>query len=844
MSRTPTRPRLEPLEDRRLLAGIYGALFNDLDGDGLRGPAEPGLAGRTVFLDTDGDGRHDAGERSALTAADGGYSFADTGPGTFTVCQLLPAGWHAAGDAAAGPGTAAERLLRLDAVRSDPRFAGIDGSGFSVAVLDTGFDASHPALAGAFVHQHDYLDDDDIADDPSGHGTHVASLIAGRDEATPGVAPGAGLVGLKVLDAGGGGNFSHIEDGLRWVIDHAAEHKIVSVNLSLGDGGSYAAALSLHGIGDELAELEAMGVVVVAAAGNAYTPSHAQPGVAYPAADPNVVAVGAVWDSDRGGPWSWGTGAIDNTSAPGRIVSFSQRGGAGSTQVFAPGTFLIGASPGGGVNALSGTSMAAGIVAGLVPLAQQLALRDLGRTLTADEVRTLLHDSGAVVIDGDDEDDNVANTGLAYRRVDALSLLESVIGVEGVTGAPLPQAKAVHVLDGDVEASLGSMRPGRVRGVVYQDSNGNGRRDATEAAAAGRTVYLDRNNNGRLDAGDQSAVTDALGRYTLDDLALGPAVARLLTQPGEAGVGVDCPIISGLDRGIDFGVRAATGNRAPELLGNGRMPSVDEDAAPGQGVTVGEMLGATFRDADVGSRKGIAVVGVQGPGRWHYSTNDGATWTDFYNPSVNGARLLRAEDRIRFVPARDGSGGGTLTYHGWDQTVGAGGGSTTLTGRTGGAAAFSATSAIVQCVIRAANDAPVLLGPGTLPAGVSDGMTWPAVRVSDLLAGKVKDADGAVGMGMAVEGFTGDGRWQYSRDGGRSYTDIGTLAAGQARLLEDHALLRFVPRKGSQGAATISYRAWDRSAGRAGLIGAVGELSATSPFSLLLATATMQVRKA
>src|SRR5262249_57193332 len=70
------RPRLEPLEDRLLLSAIAGVLFDDRNGDGVRQPGEPGLAGRVVFLDANRDGVLEHGERRTTTAADGSYRFA------------------------------------------------------------------------------------------------------------------------------------------------------------------------------------------------------------------------------------------------------------------------------------------------------------------------------------------------------------------------------------------------------------------------------------------------------------------------------------------------------------------------------------------------------------------------------------------------------------------------------------------------------------------------------------------------------------------------------------------------------------------------------------------------
>ena len=82
---------------------------------------------------------------------------------------------------------------------------GHDGTGVTVAVLDTGVDAAHPALAGAIAESRSFTEDPDTGD-RAGHGTHVASTSRrGSAPGVRGVAPGATLLNGKVLgDAGGG----------------------------------------------------------------------------------------------------------------------------------------------------------------------------------------------------------------------------------------------------------------------------------------------------------------------------------------------------------------------------------------------------------------------------------------------------------------------------------------------------------------------------------------------------------------------------------------------------------------------------------------------------------------
>src|SRR5437773_793153 len=100
--------------------------------------------------------------------------------------RLLPSAAVPLPAAAADQNAQAAHLIGLDRFRADPRFAGIDGRGFNVVVIDTGVQANHPFLAGAVKYHWDFLNNDAVAEDTDGHGTHVASLIASRSATYPG----------------------------------------------------------------------------------------------------------------------------------------------------------------------------------------------------------------------------------------------------------------------------------------------------------------------------------------------------------------------------------------------------------------------------------------------------------------------------------------------------------------------------------------------------------------------------------------------------------------------------------------------------------------------------------
>ena len=391
-------------------------------------------------------------------------------------------------------------VITPDSFTTDPRFTGINGGGWSTVIIDTGINANHPffgpdgdgnGIADQIIAQWDFAEDDAIANDPDGHGTHVSSIAASQN----GVARNAGIIHLKVFPDQADGNGDRlastgdIEQALQWVIENAARFNIASVNMSLGAGNFN--SLRSDSRGDELQLLADLGIITVASSGNDFAVLQSNQGVGAPSSDPNVLSVGAVFDDNLGANladinndgifdqfvdldadgsldqadfngdgifeqtvsyFSDGDGdnifeTIANVTAPDLITPFSQRSGS-LTDILAPGSRIRGAglqqnpfNPDGTPNpnfisgffaAQSGTSQAAPHIAGMAVLAQQLAVQQLGRRLTPEEFRRVLSSSGDVINDGDDEIDNVANTGLNFRRANMLNLGNAIVNLNTV----------------------------------------------------------------------------------------------------------------------------------------------------------------------------------------------------------------------------------------------------------------------------------------------------------------------------------------------------------------------------------------------------------------------------
>ncbi|MBG0815287.1 S8 family serine peptidase [Planomonospora sp. ID82291] len=255
--------------------------------------------------------------------------------------------------------------------------AGTTGQGQTIAIVDTGVDADHPALGGRVVRQACFSATDGgarslcpngQAEDASAdaetaacvheganlcdHGTHVAGIAHA-------VAPAADLVAVQVFSRisdcweGETACLTAYESSLLLALDHVAALKdtvpgLVAVNLSLGGGmfdGACDAVPGLQAMRDRVETLRAKGVAVVAAAGN-----EGSAGAGAPGCFSGAVTVGATADDDRVPHWS--------NHGPG-------------LDLFAPGVGVDSAVPGGGTQVYSGTSMAAPHVAGAFALLAQ-----------------------------------------------------------------------------------------------------------------------------------------------------------------------------------------------------------------------------------------------------------------------------------------------------------------------------------------------------------------------------------------------------------------------------------------------------------------------------------------
>jgi subtilisin family serine protease len=281
------------------------------------------------------------------------------------------------------------------------------GRGIGVAVADTGLDFNHadltPLGSACFTAFSSCADD-------NGHGTHVAGIIAARNNKLDvvGVASDATLYAVKVLDSAGNGTDSTVMDGLEWVAINRADPPIRVVNMSLGRAGQLNDNPALRAI---VQTLYNQGITVVVSAGNEPDLDVSQQ---VPATYPEVLAIAsstAVDGSNGGCRFFTGIIAADTTSSFTTDGRFDPTTGIGVT-VSAPGedrenvtrscfstsVGILSTKLGGGTTRLSGTSMAAPHAGGVVALMwEKTLLLNPDGLLRPEDARATLRAKAALV---------------------------------------------------------------------------------------------------------------------------------------------------------------------------------------------------------------------------------------------------------------------------------------------------------------------------------------------------------------------------------------------------------------------------------------------------------------
>jgi serine protease AprX len=293
----------------------------------------------------------------------------------------------------------ADLALTGDADGDPARYSPQD---LTIAVIDSGIDGSHPDFAGGkIIAWKDFVDDREEPYDDDGHGTHCASIAAGA-------APGASLVGVKVLGEDGLARASTVMEGIAWCIENRARYGIDVISLSLsGDNASD----GTDAVSRLVDAASAAGLVVCVAAGNDGPTPYT---IGSPSAAASVITVGNMIDLD------WGGFALHPSSSRGPTLD-----GRVKPDLCGPGYQILGAEANtGGHTRKSGTSMSCPFVAAVAALVLQAK-----PSLSPAEVKALLKET-AVHFGARGE-----NNEFGAGRLDAYAALAKATGTAGTPPA-------------------------------------------------------------------------------------------------------------------------------------------------------------------------------------------------------------------------------------------------------------------------------------------------------------------------------------------------------------------------------------------------------------------------
>jgi serine protease AprX len=352
---------------------------------------------------------------------------------------------------------------------------GYDGTGVGVAVIDSGIDAGHddltaPELPGGrrVVQFVDFVNGAGQPYDDYGHGTHVAGIVAGNgydsNGGRAGIAPGAHLVVLKVLDATGRGHISNVIAALDYAIQQRGALQIRVINLSIGSGVFESCETDLL----TLAARHAVdaGIVVVASAGNAGRDPWGRTqygGITAPGNAPWVLTVGASShmgtidraDDTIAGFSSRGPTAIDRRAKPDLVAP-----GVGIESLSAPGSVLFASKSNYLLNgtvptsylpylSLSGTSQAAPVIAGTVALMLQA-----NPALTPNAVKAILQFTAQVRLEYD-----ALTQGAGFANARAAIELSRYFAAPATMAYPFGHDWSRHLIWGNQRVQDGWVTP-------------------------------------------------------------------------------------------------------------------------------------------------------------------------------------------------------------------------------------------------------------------------------------------------------------------------------------------------------------------------------------------------
>jgi hypothetical protein len=406
---------------------------------------------------------------------------------------------------------------------------------------------------------------------------------------------------------------------------------------------------------------------------------------------------------------------------------------------------------------------------------------------------------------------------------------------QGITGYPIVGPIHADVWFTETPGSIGNLTYGDSTAYLFPvPTAGASPNGITPAGGNFWFTESHANQIGEYEVGNGNTILEFAAGSAPVDITSGPNGNLWFTEasgkigvfnPGSQSVVAEYSVggtLHGIVEGPDGNMWFTAGNKIGAVLPsvpNPQLASVNEDAGASAPVTVSALLtDGSYSDPDPGAVAGAAIVSAAGPGDWQYSLNSGTTWLAVGAVSDGAARLLPGSALVRFLPGLHQFGTATLGFRGWDETAGSSGSLLDAT-TNGGASAFSTAVVAADLAVNHVNHAPTWLGTAAGFSPVLPGNPNPPGDTITSVFGKYfSDIDPNTTVGVAVTALSGisDRTWQYSTNGGTTWTSFGNVSTNAARLLSGSDLIRFVPNAGFVGTVTLQAHAWDGSSGSDG----------------------------
>jgi serine-aspartate repeat-containing protein C/D/E len=502
---------VEVLEDRTLMAGDFaGTIFNDLNSNGVKDATDNGLAGWTLFADTNNDGRFNTGEPTAVTDVKGKFTILGLPAGNVTIYEVVEPGFKPT------PGFSDHQIANIrDGRTTKSDFPNVTAPITTGQIVGTVFeDTNENGIKESGEHG---LSGWTMFVDTNGDG----SLTAGEPTATTDTDGGyvigdvpAGSASVYEIPQGG---YAPISGGLFPMSGATTHHEVTVVaggsvrtdfanlippvgtiqgtvwNDANGDGLRGADEVALAGQTvyidlDNNGQQDATDPARITDANGAYAFANIHTGN-YRVVD--VIPAEFI--------------AADNRAATAIASVFR---GSLNTVDFYNLTPTTGSVSGVLFNDLDGNGLRSATEPGLADWQVYVDL-NLNGTLDAGDLSTITDTNGAFNF-----------SGLAYGNV----TLRDIVPATWISTSPVAAASTIHLLNGENRAGFNfgnRERIGTIQGTVWNDANGDGLRGATETGLADSAVFLDLNNDGIQDATEPAALTDAAGQYTFSRVPVG-----------------------------------------------------------------------------------------------------------------------------------------------------------------------------------------------------------------------------------------------------------------------------------------------------------------------------------